>query len=277
MGSIKDVEDPDLWFHVDLNYDGSLLMNNTDYRHRGYAILETQTGKVVRNLEDNPGDIKSLAFSPDGLRFASASSDGIVRVWETESRRLIWGKLANDRGTNVVAFSPDGKLLLSAGDNENDENPIKVWNADNGEFLKDVLVENDGRDGVVAMQFSPDGQRLLTSGKTVNFKLWDVRYWTVIRTFQTNEETRSGNMGWCCGSPAVTLLFDKTGSEIISSHENGTIKFWDVERPEPVRILQAADSSVRIRLSPDETQFLLTSANTSTTRLIDVNDGNKAA
>lgn len=269
-GSEKDVEDPDLWFHVDLNYDGSLLMNNTDYRDRGYAILETQTGKVIRNLEDHPGDIKSLAFSPDGLRFASASSDGIVRVWETESRRLVWGKLANDRGTNVVAFSPDGKLLLSAGDNENDVNPIKVWDADKGDLLKEVLVENDGIDGVSTIVFSSDGQQLLTSSSSVSFKLWDTRSWTVVRTFQTYEEHRRGNVGWCCGSPAVTLLFEKSGGQIISSHEDGTIKFWDVGRPEPVRILQTGDSSIRIRVSPDGRQILAVGANG---KLIDANDG----
>lgn len=271
--SVKDV-DFDLWFSVDLNYDGSLLINNTDYRKRGLEIAEVASGKVIKNFESHPGEIKNLVFNADGSRFASASSDGVVRVWETANHKLIWAKFANDRGTNAVAFSPDGKILVSSGDNESDVNPIKVWDAENGTLLRDVPSENDGSDGITRMTFSRDGKLLLTTGNSTAFKLWNVEYWTIWRGFQTNEEHQSGNMGWCCGSKALTIDFDKSGERILSAHDDGTVKIWEIDKREPSKIFQVSDSSVRAYFSPDEKQILVISANTDTTKLIDAESGN---
>ncbi len=272
-GSVKDIEDFKLWFSVDLNYNGSLLINNSDYKKRGLEIAEVNSGKLIKHFESHPGEIKSLVFNADGSRFASAGSDGIVRVWETENHKLIWAKFANDRGTKTVAFSPDGKILISAGDNENDINPIKVWDAENGNLLREVPSEKDGNDGIKTMSFSPDGKMLLTTGESVIFKLWDAKSWKVLRTFQTSEEHRSENTGWCCGSAAMSLAFSKNGNLILSAHEDGTIKLWEIDKAEPIKVYQVNDSAIRVRFSPDEKQILVIGANTDTTKLIDTESG----
>src|SRR6185369_1429656 len=118
-----------------------------------------------------------------------------------------WARQANDRGTNAVSFSPDGKILVSAGNNENDVNPIRVWDAETGNLLRDIPDENDGSDGIKRMAFSPDGKLLLTTGNSTAFKLWNAKTWEVWRGFKTNEEQRSGNWVRCCGSRALTISF----------------------------------------------------------------------
>jgi len=271
--SVRDVDDFDLWFSVYLNNDGSLLINNTDYKKRGLEIAEVNSGKVIKNFESHPGEIKNLVFNRDGSRFASASSDGIVRVWETASHKLVWAKFANDEGTNAIAFSPAGKILVSTGDNQSDVNPIKVWDAENGKLLRDVPSEKDGNDGIERMNFSSDGRLLLTTGDSRAFKIWDTEYWNVLRRFQTNESHQSGNMGWCCGSKALTVAFDKSGERIVSAHEDGTVKIWDIEKAEPIKVFQVNDSSTRAYFSPDEKQILTIGANTATTKLIDAEGG----
>lgn len=48
-------------------------------------IWNVETGKEIRKLEGHTNRVFSAAFSPDGERIVSASSDHTVRIWNTLS------------------------------------------------------------------------------------------------------------------------------------------------------------------------------------------------
>ncbi len=268
--TIKKVEDGT---SGELNRDGTLSISGSSYKNRGLEIRDVKSGKVIKNFESHPGEITNLAFDSDGSHFAVASSDGVVRVWITGSGKLLWAKFANDEGTSSVAFSPNGKILVSSGDNENDENPIKVWDAANGNLLRDVKNDKDGDDGIKRLAFSPDGKMLLTTGSSVVFNVWDTDKWEFLRGFRTNEAHQSGDVGYCCGSRALTVTFDKSGKRILSGHDDGTVKIWEVDKTEQIKVFQVTDGSIRAYYSPNEKRILAISANTNTTKLIDAESG----
>ena len=67
--------------------------------------------------------VNSVAWSPDGTRLASASSDSTVRIWSSstgETERVLVGPPST---LNSVAWSPDGTRLASASK----DNTVRVW------------------------------------------------------------------------------------------------------------------------------------------------------
>ncbi|MDQ3917329.1 MAG: hypothetical protein M3348_02550 [Acidobacteriota bacterium] len=58
------------------------------------------------------GDLRSLAFSPEGKSVAPGSDDKIVRVWEVPAGRAHVLGSCEDVAA-AVAFSPDGRSIAS--------------------------------------------------------------------------------------------------------------------------------------------------------------------
>src|SRR5579859_673855 len=57
------------------------------------------------------GPVNALAFSPDGTRLASASSDKTVILWEPRTGCPIVSLKGHERRVNALAFSSSGAML----------------------------------------------------------------------------------------------------------------------------------------------------------------------
>lgn len=64
----------------------------------------------------------SVAISPDGSRIASGSL-GTVRLWDAEQGTPVGPVLSGHEGWNFVAFSPDGRRMVSGGS----DGVVRVW------------------------------------------------------------------------------------------------------------------------------------------------------
>jgi len=47
-------------------------------------LWEASGGREILTLHGHHDRVHGVAFSPDGARLASASADGVVRIWKTE-------------------------------------------------------------------------------------------------------------------------------------------------------------------------------------------------
>ena len=52
-------------------------------------MWDAETGQETLTLKGHTGDVRSVAFSPDGKRLASASGDGTVKVWDAATGQEI--------------------------------------------------------------------------------------------------------------------------------------------------------------------------------------------
>jgi WD40 repeat protein len=82
-------------------------------------------------------------------------------------------------GVNVMAFSPDGRLL-AAGTTRGE---MRVWHVPDGILLLRSTLQGHG--GYVwSVAFSPDGALLASGSQDESIKLWDVRTGQCLSTLQ---------------------------------------------------------------------------------------------
>ncbi len=71
--------------------------------------------------------VRSVAFSPDGTRLASAGYDRVVRVWDTQTGEQTRTYSFDSARINAVAFSPDGQRIAAAGSNAAKSGEAVIW------------------------------------------------------------------------------------------------------------------------------------------------------
>lgn len=119
----------------------------------------------VSPLTERVDAIFSVAFSKDGKTLASGSELGFVRIWDLEKKRLKRTLSGFGFGARV-AYSPDGKTLVTVTESRNGEikPAIKLWDSDTL-FPKHELelADEDFQYtpvGYVSVEFSPDGKTI---------------------------------------------------------------------------------------------------------------------
>jgi WD40 repeat protein len=80
------------------------------------------TENTIRTIDAHSKSIYAVAISPDSQLFASASADGTVRLWESESLELVH-EIPMPGGANDVQFSADGAELFIAGE----DGTVRIW------------------------------------------------------------------------------------------------------------------------------------------------------
>jgi WD40 repeat protein len=101
--------------------------------------------------------IDGVAFAPTGGLVASASWDGVLRLWEVKGRRAPIATLRADRDPLLsVAFSSDGARVAAGGWSGS----VWVWDV----RTHDLVATLAGRHLVSGIGFSQDGRLLVTAG-----------------------------------------------------------------------------------------------------------------
>jgi WD40 repeat protein len=68
-------------------------------------------------LEGHSDSVRSVAFSPDLARLASASDDKTVKIWDINNGKCLQTLEGHNNNVNSVTFSPDlARLALTSDD-----------------------------------------------------------------------------------------------------------------------------------------------------------------
>jgi WD40 repeat protein/serine/threonine protein kinase len=114
-----------------------------------------------------PGRVRRFALSPDGGRtlVTVGSLDRAVRRWELPTGRAIGTDLSHQEWVRAVAFSPDGRAILTGGD----DRVARLWETASGRPLQVLYHQKP----VWAVAFGPDGRRFLTASLGDAVRVWN--------------------------------------------------------------------------------------------------------
>ena len=124
---------------------------------------ENATAAVLWIRESNG----PFAFSPDGRRIASGSSDGSLQIWDVESGALLVKSLNGHSGAiHSIAFSPNGERIVSGSQDKT----LRLWDAATGTPGKSLSGHNEA---IYSVAFSPDSTRIVSASGDKTLRLWD--------------------------------------------------------------------------------------------------------
>jgi WD40 repeat protein/tetratricopeptide (TPR) repeat protein len=128
-------------------------------------VWDVQTRKPITPALPIDGLVNCVAFSRDGFLVAAGAQSGEVKIWESESGKVV-GRFAHGGPVRQVAFSRDSRRLASASD----DSTTRVWDAATGKPLSPVL-RHPAK--VQQVEFSPDGLLVATGCDGGVARVWD--------------------------------------------------------------------------------------------------------
>jgi len=167
--------------------------------------------------------VNAVSFSPDGKMVVTGSSDrggGYLRLWDAKTGKLLRRFDGHEDTVLSVAFSRDGKRLLTSSYDET----ARLWNVETGELVRTFV----GHDWWVwCAAFSPDEKRIVTASHDGSAMVWSV---------DTGEPIGAPFIGHRRGgsqTPIYAVAFSPDGQLVASGGLDNRVLIWDPDEIEP--------------------------------------------
>jgi WD40 repeat protein len=165
-----------------------------------------------------------------------------------------WQSLWHDDKIHAVAYSPDGKTILTGSR----DRTARRWDVGTGQPLGEPL-RHDAP--VLAVAYGPDGRVLLTASEDGTARLWDAATGRAL-----GEPLRHDG-------PVRAVAFRPDGGAVLTGSEDGTARLWDAATGRPLGEPLRHEGPVRaVAFGPDGSTAATGSLDGSA-RLWDAADG----
>lgn len=77
------------------------------------AVWDVSTGTQLGQFRAGGQGVGGIALSPDGKYLATKGKEGLLRLWDLQTRKSLWSAQQRPIMRSVLAFSSDGSLLAS--------------------------------------------------------------------------------------------------------------------------------------------------------------------
>jgi hypothetical protein len=231
-----------LWHGTTFNFDTIMAAHQHSilgmtYTNSGEFLISCDRVGVVKywthqmsqqaEVQAHAEACKAVTVSPLDRKFATASDDGTVKVWDFYGRveeRVLTGHNAN---VTSVAWHPAKSLLASSGK----DNMVKLWDASSGKELRNLPGHTSW---VLTTAWNPNGWWLLSGSRDNTLRVTDIRMMRVVQTMTAGH-----------GGVTAAAWHPYTERLLVAGMADGAMQYWSVGQDFPqAEIPHAHDSSI---------------------------------
>lgn len=217
-------------------------------------IWDLAERRELRQFTGHQKRIMSVSSAPGGRLVLSASEDGNVQLWDSETLQPL--PLSPQRPARYVCFATDGHHALCGGAGVlelrglQDAADYASFNFSSDHFIAGLALDHAQR-------------RAVTCGNQAanSFPLWDLARGQVVRWFE-------GHTGGVQGVAIASY-----GRRVVSAGQDGTVRLWDTETGAQLNCFTGhAGAVLSVAISPDA-QYALSGGVDRSVRLWDLQAG----
>jgi WD40 repeat protein len=220
--------------------------------------LDATEPKEAAVLRSPASPVLALDWSPDGQTLVSSYCDKSVRLWNVAGRRQLRQFEGHKHQVWSVAFSPDGRQVVTASARLRDdcqywtvgeEASLCLWDVASGQEVRRL---GGYKEPVRSVAFSPDGRRILSgsvreevrAGGRVpvdcSARLWDAASGKELA--RMDKHTR----------PIYAVAFTADGQRVLSADLDRSVLLWNPDKPAAPTALPGVDDYVTaLAVAPD--------------------------
>jgi len=179
------------------------------------ARLYNIDGEYPKRVWDFSPSSDPVSFNSDGTRLVTTSIDQVI-IWSTSTGKRI-RTLQGTSSVTAVAFSPDGKQLVTGNSN----GTAHTWNAHTNALIQTL----PGNYPVTAVAFSSDSKQLATGNSHGDAQIWKADKGDFVRTLLGKSLINSA-------------AFSPDDKQLITVHSNDTARIWNLNDGSIARTLE---------------------------------------
>lgn len=176
--------------------------------------IATQAIELIENGDSYTATLLALEALPKDLNnpdrpYCDEAEDALRRAMMRDNAIIDIGSGVMGSGVKSVAFSPDGKRIVSGSY----DYTIRIWDAETGSLIGQPLKCHEV---VYSVAFSPDGKRIVSGSSNNTLRIWDAESGKQIG------QSLQGHTG-----EVYSVAFSPDGKRIVSGSGDNTIQIWD--------------------------------------------------
>ncbi len=192
-------------------------------------------------LRGHEGQVRALAFAPDGATLATSGMDGRIQLWKIGARGRSQRLSGHSEPVVSIQRVGDGGVLASAGR----DRIVRLWDLREKSSMAEVRAADEE---LTALAVSPDGERFLAIARDGTAALW-ARSAKPLGRLPKDAST------------AIAAAFSPDGKSVATAHRDGKIRLWNGFDASPAGMLEGHESAAMgLAFSPDGTELASTGA-----------------